>query len=393
MRIRNSLIASGSARRISTSIVVLTTLALLGFAAPRAALGEDTVESYSVFAGNSIDASGSITSNGSALGSNHDMFLSGANVQTVRLGGMLYNTFGGITATGDVVVDGDAVYNFFGSVGGNLNVGGNLTTTANVAGNIIAGGSVSTSGNTSGSIFAGAGITSSGTVGGAAFPFSHPTPESFTPLAMPPAHTFASGGANLLMPTFANQTLSPGSYGELLFDGSNTVNLSSGNYYFDSIHSLGSFVTFNFDTTHGPVNIFVTGDIFLTSATMNLNGVSFSSIDPANAGQVYWETHGDLSATFTSLLGTVYSPYGDIDLEKLSNGLGNLVAGHDFITDGGTFNFGRASSAIPEPSSMVLALCAVGCAALAQRRLWRQREGVVTTPAPRLAAAPVIRED
>ena len=283
------------------------------------------------------------------------MFLSGGSVQTINSGGSLINTFGGLGATGNVVADGDATYNFFGSVGGNLNVGGNLQTTANVGGNIVAGGNVNTSGNTTGNIFAGGWVVNSGTVSGNIHPASAVSPATFTPLTLPPAHNFSSGGNDVTMPTFASQTLSPGSYGEVLLDGSNTLNLSTGTYYFNDIRMLGSFATFNFDTTKGPINIFVTGEILLSSATMNLNGVNFSSVNPSSAGQVYWETHSDLYGTFSSVLGTVYAPFGNIQLFSLSNGVGNFVAGHDFITDGGTFRFGAASSSIPEPTSIALA--------------------------------------
>ena len=185
------------------------------------------------------------------------------------------------------------------------------------------------------------------------------TPPSFTTLALPAAHSFSSGGTSFLLNTFAAQTLSPGSYGELVMIGSNTVNLSSGNYYFDDIRTIGSFATFNFDTTHGPINIFVTGAVFMKSATMNLNGVSYSSVAPGDAGQIYWETHDNLYVQFASLLGTYYAPFGDLEIMSLSQANGELIAGHDIITDGGTFVFGAPSTSmllVPEPSGYSLGL-------------------------------------
>ncbi|HEX3727020.1 MAG TPA: polymer-forming cytoskeletal protein [Pirellulales bacterium] len=328
---------------------------------------------YNMFAGHSIIGTGIITSPGGKMGSNGDLFLSGTNVQAINGGGSLFDNFGAVDTTGDVTVDGNATATFFGAIGGNLNVGHNANLTANIGGNIVAGGTVATSGATTGSIFAGglATLNPLGTVGGAIHSFSGMTPPSFTPLVIPAAHTFAAGGPDISVPQLGQQTLAPGSYGDFTMAGANTIHLSSGNYYFNDITMTGSFVTWALDTTHGPINIFVTGSVFLDNPTVTLNGVAFSNITAANAAQVFWETHSNFYADFASLVGTVFAPDGDIQLVKLSNELGTLVAGHDIITDGATFTPGAVSPtllSVPEPSGLVLALVAGAGLLLLNRR-------------------------
>ncbi len=343
----------------------------LALAIPAAA---DSISSYNIFAGHSIVGVGSVNAPGEVVGSNGDLFLSGVTAASVHSGGSIFDDFNAVTTTGDVTIDGNAQMTFFGSIGGNVNVGQSATLTANVAGNILAGGNVTTSGNTTGSIFAGGSISATGTVGGSTHPFTAVSPPSFTTVALPSAHTFSSGGTSFTLPTFATQTLAPGSYGELLMIGSNTINLSAGNYFFSDIRMTGSFVTFNFDTTHGPINIFVSGPVDLVSASMNLNGVASGSVSSAAAAQVYWETHDNFHTEFTNLLGTVYAPFGDIQLFKLSQVNGNVIAGNDIITDGGTFAPGAQSTSLllPEPSGLTLGCLAMAGLVAARARIRRR---------------------
>lgn len=75
-------------------------------------------------------------------------------------------------------------------------------------------------------------------------------------------------------------TLAPGKYGSLTLKGRNSITLSSGVYHFSSIVSEPD-VTFYFDTTSGPVQIFVKGDFMLKSRTKMLQKGTTKGADPS----------------------------------------------------------------------------------------------------------------
>ncbi len=330
----------------------------------------DSIGTYTLFAGHAIQATGGITATAGVIGSNGDMYLNGATAQTVRGGGSIFDVFGGVTTTGDVTVNGNAQLTFFGGIGGNLNVGQNAYTSANVAGNIRAGNNVTTSGNTTGSIFAGGSITSTGTVSGSTNPFTAANPTAFSNVALPAAHAFSSGGTSLTLTS--TQSLAPASYGGLVLNGA-TLNLTAGNYYFSDITMTGG-ATFNFNTTQGPINIYVTGSVYLNGPSMNLNGIAVSNVSSAATSQVYWETHGNFRLD-GNLLGTVYAPSGDIQVLGLSTVNGDLIAGNDLVITGGNFITGTQSAAltVPEPAGLTLSLFALAGLSFARWRKARRR--------------------
>jgi hypothetical protein len=388
------------ARKLTPIFAACATLALA--TAGRA----DVVTSYGVFADNLLFFSGGVTTTAS-MGSNADMFLSGGTFGSLRGGGSL-NAFGsGPKVTGDVVFDNNVMLGTFSQVTGNINAGGDALLRTTVTGNVVAGGTVLSNNAISGNITSGGAATVSGTVGGnlsaaGSITLSStvsgnatygpgkslhllgggqvlgttssgpvvPTPQPYDPVTLPAAHNFSSGGLDVVLNTFDDMSIPPGSYGDLIITGANEINMTAGNYYFDSITMINSFVTFNFDSSGGPINIFVTGAVLLHSPDMRLNGVNFSSVDPANAGQVYWEVHDAFSVDFADVLGTVYTPFGDINIKSLTQAKGRLISGHDIIADGLTFVPGALSPTVlvPEPSALVLASFALGLLLAAGRR-------------------------
>src|SRR5262249_43680633 len=108
---------------------------------------------------------------------------------------------------------------------------------------------------------------------------AHPTP--FVPVTLPPPTAFSAGGPDAALPVFASQTLPPGPYGHLTLAGSNTVNFSSGDYFFDDMTTLSSFVNFNFNATSGAVRLFAKGNVSLNELNTKLNGVDFENLSPS----------------------------------------------------------------------------------------------------------------
>jgi hypothetical protein len=144
-------------------------------------------------------------------------------------------------------------------------------------------------------------VTGTVTVDGSDFP-ALPTPTAFT-----------SGGTDYIgSGNNGTVSLAPNvSYGELSGGGGWNINLSSGTYYFDSIHFANN-TNINLDLSGGAINIFVTGELWFGSgADVNLTNGGDSSM-------VYWETHeADTLNAFRATggsdwLGTVYAPYGGI---------------------------------------------------------------------------------
>ena len=184
---------------------------------------------------------------------------------------------------GNVIATGPVTIESYNTIGGNIVAGGDATLVSgvNVAGNLGANGNVSlgVDSHVTGVVTRSGTLTLGGfsTVGGQAVGTVGPNPTAYTPVVLPPATAFTSGGANQNLAVFADVTLAPGSYGAVTLNGSNKLRLSGGNYYFDSIASPGTFADLHLDLTQGPINVFVTGDIAFDRVTAYVNGVRYDS--------------------------------------------------------------------------------------------------------------------
>ncbi len=374
-------------------------------ASPAGSLHAESISNFNVFGGHSVVLSGIINSSQTPtgpIGSNNDIHSStSGNFQSFSGGGSFDSANAGPTVTGDVTFNGDVYIGALSSVGGNVNAGGdanlgtnvsgnvvaagNVTATANIANNLEAGGNVFVNGlsTVTGNVLSNGDVTVNitvdgnvnygvgrlltvafgGHVGGSTTSAAVAvTPATFSTVPLPAAHSFTAGGVNVTMPTFATQTLSPGSYGNLTMAGSNTLNLSAGNYYFSSFTMTGSFLNLDLNTSGGPINIYVTNSTALHDATTNVNGVSYQNVGSSAIGQIYFETHGSLSVDFSHMVGTFYAPFGDINIQSLSSFTGNVYAGHDVVADFPTFMSGPVSPTlgVPEPAGFVMALAGTG---------------------------------
>jgi hypothetical protein len=281
--------------------------------------------------GGNVTATGNVgTGNGSNINGNVD---SGGNVAL----GATNDVGGNVTATGNVGTGNGS------SSDGNVNSGGNVTlgATNNVGDDITAVGDVSTgngthllpagdinsggdvslgaSNNVGGNITAFGTITkgSGTTIGGTETPSSGiiPTPASpvaptaYSPITLPPTTVFGSGGPDVIKGGSQTTTLPPGSYGTLQLGTINTLNLSTGDYYFDSF-SMGGSSKLNLDVSGGPIRIFVTGNMtFGTSLQTTVTG--------GGAEDINVETHGNFSLGGSGKwFGFIFAPMGNIDVSS-----------------------------------------------------------------------------
>jgi hypothetical protein len=269
---------------------------------------------------------------------------------------------------GNVVAGGPVSVQIYNDVGGNIVSGGNvsLLTGVNVTGNVGANGDVAVgqSAHVAGTVTLTGNLTQGAfsSVGGTVKGSVSPAPQAFAPVALPPATVFTSGGANVTLNTFDNVTLQPGKYGALTLGGATDLHLSGGNYYFDSISSTGTFLDLYLDLTHGPINVFVTGDVEFKRVTPHVNGGDYKVADSSLAGDVYLESHGNVTMS-GEFFGSIYSPDGDVTTGTIGAVTGSIIAGRDAVigsatnvADGTTTYVASAylAAAVPEPSGMMI---------------------------------------
>jgi predicted acyltransferase (DUF342 family) len=192
------------------------------------------------------------------------------------------------------IIGGNIVSGDFVTLGGSSKVNGNV----DARGNVTLGTVVKIYGNltTSGSLTKPPSSIVYGTITENGVPLA---PQTYSLVTLPPPTSFSSGGANVT----TSCTLNPGSYGSVNLGTSKTLNLSSGDYYFDSF-SMGGSSVLNLNVGNGKIHIFVTGNVtFGTSVVANvLNG---------NPEDVYLETHGNFSLGGSSKwYGIIFCPSG-----------------------------------------------------------------------------------
>jgi hypothetical protein len=199
-----------------------------------------------------------------------------------------------------------------------------------------------------------------------------PSSKTF-PLISMPAATDLTG----FNPTQGNQTI-PGNggsltlapntlataYGDVEADNQNeTLILSSGDYYMNSISVAGGF-TLRVDLTGGAVNIYILGNADFTAQGIQLEvkgtGTGGNFVPIADAPQlaelIYLETQGDFAMGGENFWGgTVYASLGDVNIGQYIDWFGAAYAFDTIdIADHGTWNYVPLAAPIPEPASMFL---------------------------------------
>jgi hypothetical protein len=355
---------------------------------------------YAIFGGGDVSVNDSVV--GGLVGSNNNVTLgSFLTIDGAVGGGSFLNSLGSSTVNGPVTFNGNVqtggiTYNGAINAGGAVNLGafyhsvgivakGDVTLNggfSSTTGNVLAGGNfaLTDSGVVNGNVTANGTITNNGTISGTRTPNAGVpvNPATFTPVTLPAAANFTPGTTNIS----GTVNLAPGKYGNVVASTFNTLTLTHGNYYLNSLQLEGS-TTLQFDLSQGPINVFVTGDISGTAFTsLNVKAPGSSTFQPifgtnnlpnpaveALASEVFFETLGDVNdgnPFGSSLFGTVYAPNGNITVTAPV--IGSLVAGGTVSVGSGTVYY--VGLTVPEPGSMILFGIGAGGAAV---RSWRRR--------------------
>ena len=322
------------------------------------------------------------------------------------IGGHTFIT-GNIGSNEDLFQQGNPLTGYPAQLSGNAYAGGNLTFgqdltvgTSSLSQQVVANGAANIGGNAKiwGTLDANSAIFGAGAsvTGG----ITAPSSTTFALITMPAATSFTAGGAIQTVPTgqVNSLTLTPGTYGALATSSQNqSVVLSSGNYYFDSITTQGGF-DLKIDLTSGnPINIYVIGNAaFAGKQTLLVKGAgtggNFVPIDQAQslAGLIYLETHAKFSMTGGDMTdhniwgGTVYASVDvsgnapEIDIGQYMDWYGAAWSYDAFATaDHGTwYNVPLATdgtpNGVPEPTTMILlGLGLVGLVGFSRKKLKR----------------------
>ena len=218
---------------------------------------------------------------------------------TSAQGNIVFLTPASTVINGDVTAAGDVTFDFvFGTINGNVFAGGTTNITATVVG------------------------------------FISPLTTSITPFTLqllPSGRGLTAGTTDIILDTFEDVAIAPGTYGTLTFASGNSVTLTAGRYIFEDIVSDFSLNVLNFDTTSGNIDLYVAADNFAFDELIQaIDGDSLfvgSDIpDPQLSNNIFMEAAGNLTIG-TEFYGTAFAPNGDVTIENFSTITGRVFAG------------------------------------------------------------------
>lgn len=317
------------------------------------------ISDFSLYGANHTTLAGAVTVNSGFVGSGGDVAVGGSS----QLKSNVY-AGGNISAGSSTVIKGSAVATGTVNIGSAATLMGNLDAGAAAGVAVAIGGASKVDGVTTHrpgtTLSQGSAVTVHEAIG---------VPAAFAAPSLPLATAFSAGGVNVTKGAAATFALAPGSYGAVALGNADSVNLSAGNYFFNSL-SVGNSSSLHFDLTGGAVALFVTGDVHLgDSVTAFLNG--------GDASMVYAETAGNwIQEASGTWFGTVYGSGAASDLRfgGASTLTGAFYAARNLdIGDASVVNLlatarPLGAHAVPEPSSVFLGAIGAGAIALTRRR-------------------------
>ncbi len=319
---------------------------LLGAALIAAPASAGSISGFSLYGIESLKLGHSDTVLSGDIGSAGEVRLAaGVEIDGSIHAGKHVNMRAGST-TGSVFSGGSAAIGSH-DIAGDLHVAGNLLNTSS-------GGSIGGSlfHNPTSSINLG-----SSTVGGS-IGFGNPTPPMLPDL--PSTTVFTSGGMNIFLPKGkVTKNLAAGSYGSVEMRNGNTLVLTAGDYYFDSLTLSGTDLIFN--VSGGDIKVFVAGDFKA--------GTGFDAlVQGGTAEDVYFEGHGDFNAGGgADIMGTYYVPFGRFHLGSGSSksSITGAVWAKQIALE---HNVTVVHAPVPEPSSLALFSIGIGALGIGLRR-------------------------
>ena len=331
--------------------------------------GNLTFNGFNTVIGGPIVANGNVLHNGGTLnfaslyagGSFSDTPASYQNsTGDILFGGNITNLGGpGSTFGGNITSGGSIAF-----LNSSQQVAGNVTAALNVSlpfsfaaihGNVLAGGDVNIQGDVGGNVTYGNNFTlgTFGSVSGITAQGGPVTPTPFVPLTLPAGSNLTPGLTNVTLASFEDRSLAPGAYGALTMTVGNTLSLSAGQYVFSSFTSGSVLNHLSFDTSAGPISIYVKED-FDFDLIQDINGVSLfagGTPNPDDSHDIFFETGANFIGG-SSFFGTVFAPNGNVTLETFTQATGRILAGHDVIINSGGVTL------VPEPASLGVLACA-----------------------------------